>query len=131
MPFYEYEPKCGKCEICGGRFMDLQKISEPAHSECPECGQACERVMSAPQISVRGEGFRKAESAERREQIQSQARQELMRSRAERGAAVGSQNSGHQHNCALHGCFAGTEKASRSVTSEPYLVGSRPKTKLG
>lgn len=131
MPFYEYEPKCGKCDICGGRFMDLQKLSDPAHTECPECGQACERVMSVPQVSVRGESFRKAESTERRQQAKSQAQNEIARSRAERGAAGASQNSAHQHNCALHGCFGGAERTSQSTTSGPYLVGSRPKAKLG
>jgi hypothetical protein len=105
-------------------------MSDPAHTSCPECGQACVRVMSVPQISVRGEGFRQAQSAERRQVAQSHARQELAQSRAERGFVR--QREGHQHNCALHGCLgAGDKAAAASSSSTPYLVSSRPKTKLG
>lgn len=123
MPFYEYEPKCGKCEICRGRFMDLQKISDAPHSACPECGQECVRVISAPIVSVRGESFHKREAAERRKLSQAQGRLEMARFRGEQHRK---NLPGHNHDCALHGCFAAADKLASGAPATPYLIGSSP-----
>jgi len=52
MPIYEYQ-----CGACGQRFERIQKFSDPALSECPDCGQNVERLVSAPSIQFKGSGW--------------------------------------------------------------------------
>jgi len=52
MPIYDYE-----CENCG-RFEKMQKISEDALSECPQCGGKVHRLISKNVgIVFKGGGF--------------------------------------------------------------------------
>lgn len=98
MPIYEYRPKSGECKKCGGCFSDLQKVSDPAHVECPTCGVPCERMISVPMApSIRGAEFKAAENSEKRGRSVAAAKAELKESRAK----------GHNHNCALYGCYGG------------------------
>ncbi len=50
MPIYEYMPDSGACTHCGGRFERLQSLSEAPFTHCPDCQQACHRVMSAASV---------------------------------------------------------------------------------
>jgi len=54
MPLYEY-----KCEWCDHRFEVLGKRTWERHSECPKCGHISARVISAPAIHFKGEGWTK------------------------------------------------------------------------
>ncbi len=57
MPIYDYE-----CENCGC-FEKMQKISEEAIKECPECGGAARRLISKNVgIIFKGGGFYKTDS---------------------------------------------------------------------
>lgn len=47
MPLYDYAPLSGRCDRCNGRFEVMQRIADAKLSACPECGQACERLISA------------------------------------------------------------------------------------
>jgi putative FmdB family regulatory protein len=47
MPIYEYAPVSGHCEHCKGLFEVVQRIADPKLTQCPTCGQACERRISA------------------------------------------------------------------------------------
>lgn len=47
MPLYDYAPTSGECAVCHGRFEVYQKLADEKLVECPTCGQACERVISA------------------------------------------------------------------------------------
>lgn len=47
MPIYEYAPLSRQCAQCEGRFEVYQKIGDDRLTQCPECGQPCERVISA------------------------------------------------------------------------------------
>ena len=47
MPLYEYAPVSGQCKQCDGMFSVMQRIADDKLSQCPTCGQACERLMSA------------------------------------------------------------------------------------
>ena len=47
MPIYEYAPSSGQCERCHGRFEAYQRVADEKLTRCPDCGQACERVISA------------------------------------------------------------------------------------
>lgn len=87
--------------------MDLQSMSEKPHENCPECGKACERVLSAPLVSVRGSEYRAAERAERRSQNVACAHQEHEKLRAETERRV----LGHTHNCVAAGCFGQAARA--------------------
>lgn len=103
MPFYEYRPKSGDCSICGGCFVDLQKMSDPKHESCPDCGKPCERVLSAPIVSVRGAEYRAAANKETRQANMARAAAGNAQLRESTLKKYG-QVSGHTHNCALAGC---------------------------
>ena len=50
MPIYEYE-----CRKCGHIFDALQKASDGALRNCPECGKAAlQKLVSAPAFQVKG-----------------------------------------------------------------------------
>lgn len=53
MPIYGYE--CSKCH----HAMDvLQKFSDPALVDCPECGKATlQKQLSAPKFRLKGKGW--------------------------------------------------------------------------
>ncbi len=53
MPIYEY-----RCEDCGHEMEKLQKMSDPALTECPECKQdALKKVISAVGFRLKGAGW--------------------------------------------------------------------------
>lgn len=54
MPIYEYAPIDASCDHCKDRFEAFQHMSEPELSVCPECGQACKRVISASNFAISG-----------------------------------------------------------------------------
>jgi putative FmdB family regulatory protein len=71
MPTYEY-----RCPACGTDFEKFQKMSDPPEAECPSCGEAATRRMSAGAGLVfkgsgfyitdyRGEGYKKAAEADK------------------------------------------------------------------
>lgn len=66
MPTYDY-----KCENCG-HFEKIQKISEPALSECPTCGGKAERLISKNvRIVFKGSGFYKTDNDKLKEKARS------------------------------------------------------------
>jgi putative FmdB family regulatory protein len=52
MPIYEYE-----CEQCGVRFERLQRMTDAALNECPECNGHVHRVMQPVGVIFKGSGF--------------------------------------------------------------------------
>lgn len=53
MPIYEY-----RCESCGHELEALQKMSDPALSECPECKQeSLKKMISAVGFRLKGSGW--------------------------------------------------------------------------
>lgn len=52
MPIYEYQ-----CKDCGFRFERLQKVTDRRVRTCPECKGKVERLVSAPAIQFKGEGW--------------------------------------------------------------------------
>jgi len=62
MPFYEYvkESEDG-CKHCSQPFTLLQRLSDPALTHCPECGQAVRKLISPPNV-VAGQAHRLKES---------------------------------------------------------------------
>lgn len=53
MPIYEY-----RCEACGHEFEKLQKISDPAITECPVCQKnEVKKLISAAAFRLKGGGW--------------------------------------------------------------------------
>lgn len=53
MPIYEYQ-----CRACGHHLEALQKISEPALTQCPNCGKpALRKLVSAAGFRLKGSGW--------------------------------------------------------------------------
>ena len=52
MPIYLYE-----CDSCGLRFERLQRMSEDALTECPECDGHVHRVIQPVGVIFKGSGF--------------------------------------------------------------------------
>lgn len=53
MPIYEY-----RCESCSAELEKLQKISDPALRECPECGKdTLIKMISASSFRLKGSGW--------------------------------------------------------------------------
>lgn len=122
MPFYEYRPKSGACTVCNGCFVDLQKMSDPAHASCPDCGKECERVISVPMVSVRGAEYRASANKEKRGESYARAAGENAKMRAASMAKSG-QIAGHTHNCALSGCYGDEAKKAASEATSPAESG--------
>lgn len=54
MPIYEYIAIEQGCPHCSQRFERMQKISDAELSQCPHCGNAVKRVISAPNMAISG-----------------------------------------------------------------------------
>ncbi len=52
MPTYQY-----RCAQCGTELEAVQKFSDPALTECPECEGALRKVYSAVGVVFKGSGF--------------------------------------------------------------------------
>lgn len=58
MPLYEYQ-----CQSCGERTEVIQSMSDAPLTECPKCGGALKKLLSAPAIQFKGSGFYKTDYA--------------------------------------------------------------------
>jgi putative FmdB family regulatory protein len=47
MPLYEYERVDGPCDLCGGRFTELQRMSDAPLTQCPCCQDPVRRTLTA------------------------------------------------------------------------------------
>ena len=93
-------------------------MSDPKHEACPDCGKACERVLSAPIVSVRGAEYRAAANKETRQANMARAAAGNMQLRESTLKKYG-QVSGHTHNCALAGCHGLiAQSEAKSETNE-------------
>ena len=66
MPIYEYAAAAKGCPHCEGHFDVLQKLSEPALTQCPQCGAAVVRVISAPSVAMGNSHLLKEKNVEKR-----------------------------------------------------------------
>ena len=58
MPFYEY-----RCNACGHEFEAMQKMSDPALSDCPQCGAPqLTKLVSAGGFQLKGSGWYRSDS---------------------------------------------------------------------
>lgn len=52
MPLYEYE-----CRKCGAHTEVIQKMTDKPLTKCRKCGGRLEKLLSAPAIQFKGEGW--------------------------------------------------------------------------
>ena len=53
MPIYEYQ-----CPSCGNHVEEMQKVSDPALTTCPQCGKPdLQRVISHTSFQLKGGGY--------------------------------------------------------------------------
>jgi putative FmdB family regulatory protein len=52
MPLYEY-----KCRDCQSHFEFMQKVSDPPKKKCPKCGGPLEKILTAPALQFKGQGW--------------------------------------------------------------------------
>jgi putative FmdB family regulatory protein len=53
MPIYEY-----RCSACGFQQEFLQKVSDPRHTVCPDCGkEAFQKMLTAAGFQLKGSGW--------------------------------------------------------------------------
>ena len=53
MPIYEYQ-----CQACGHEFEAMQKMSEDALKQCPECGELqLKKMVSVAGFQLKGTGW--------------------------------------------------------------------------
>jgi len=77
MPIYEY-----RCSACGHQDEFLQKVSDPAITECPACGKpALQKLLSAAGFQLKGSGwyatdFKGSKPAEKKGEAKSEAKGE-------------------------------------------------------
>jgi putative FmdB family regulatory protein len=57
LPTYEYA-----CKACGHRLEAVQKFTDDALTECPDCGGELRKVFGAPGIVLKGSGFYKTDT---------------------------------------------------------------------
>lgn len=53
MPIFDYQ-----CQACGHEFETIQKISDDALTDCPQCGKPeLKKMVSAPSFRLKGGGW--------------------------------------------------------------------------
>ncbi len=57
MPTYAYA-----CKQCGHRFDQVQSFSDPALSECPQCGGPLRKEYGSIGVTFNGSGFYRTDS---------------------------------------------------------------------
>ena len=57
MPTYQYA-----CTACGEQHEAVQSFTDPALTECPQCGGLLRKVYSAVGVVFKGSGFYKTDS---------------------------------------------------------------------
>lgn len=65
MPIYEYAAVGNGCPHCEAHFDVMQKLRDEALTQCPQCGAAVTRIISAPSVTVGGAHLTKESHAEK------------------------------------------------------------------
>lgn len=67
MPIYEYQ-----CQDCGYQFDKLQKMSDAALTDCPECSKpSLKKLISAPSFKLTGTGWYETDFKDKKEKTAS------------------------------------------------------------
>ena len=52
MPIYEYAASAEGCDYCEAHFDVRQKLADAELTQCPRCGAAVKRLISAPSFAI-------------------------------------------------------------------------------
>jgi putative FmdB family regulatory protein len=72
MPIYEY-----KCLNCSNEFEAMQKFSEAAISQCPNCGGPVKKLISHSSFHLKGSGWYLTDYAKKNSPRESQQKSEI------------------------------------------------------
>jgi putative FmdB family regulatory protein len=106
LPTYEYA-----CTACGHRLEAVQKFTDDALTECPECGGKLRKVFGAPGIVLKGSGFYKTDTRA----------QDKRSSSDKTSSANGSDSSGSGSDTKTD---SGTKSSDSGSKSEPSTSGT-------
>jgi len=123
MPLYEYQ-----CRACGHRFERIRKFSDPPLNECPECGGEVEKLISAPAIQFKGEGWYITDYARKKDGASSTSSGKSdSSSPSDSSASASSSDSEKTGKSEKSDKSASTTKAesSKDSTSKPASAGSK------
>jgi putative FmdB family regulatory protein len=104
LPTYEYA-----CTACGHRLDAVQKFTDDALTECPDCGGKLRKVFGAPGIVLKGSGFYKTDTRA----------QDKRASSEKSGGSNGSDSSGSDTKT-----DSGTKSTDSGSKAEPSKSGS-------
>ena len=107
MPTYEYA-----CKACGHRLEAVQKFTDDALTECPECGGDLRKVFGAPGIVLKGSGFYKTDT-----------RAQDKRAGSEKTSSNGSDSS---KSDAKSDTSSSTDSGSKTESSTSSTSGDKP-----
>jgi len=84
MPIYEYQ-----CEACGEQSEAIQKMSDPALTDCPKCGKpALKKLISAAGFRLSGGGWYETD----------------FKTGSKKNVKEGGSSGGGGHSCGSGGC---------------------------
>jgi putative FmdB family regulatory protein len=109
VPLYEY-----RCTVCGHVFEKIQSFSAPDEKECPKCGGAVERLLSAPAIQFKGSGFYLTDYGKRSD-----------------GKSEGGSSKGGSSEGGSSGSSFGSDSGSSSGASDSSASSATPKSNTG
>lgn len=90
MPFYEYQ-----CKACGHQLEALQKISDPALTQCPNCNKnELVKQVSAPAFHLKGSGWYVTDFKDKNKDGRQKASAEPAKEKADTKAADSKAKSG-------------------------------------
>lgn len=107
MPIYEY-----RCERCGYELEQMQKLSDPPLSDCPQCGQpALRKRISAAAFRLKGGGWYETD-------FKQSNQKNLHEGGEKKGSASGAGSPG--------GATSGEQGAAKGAASDPGAA-AKPK----
>jgi putative FmdB family regulatory protein len=102
VPTYEYA-----CTVCAERHEVVQRITDPALTECPACGGALRKVFQPVGVVFKGSGFYKTDS---------------------RGKSSGSGSSGGSSGSATPSSDSGSSGGDAKGDAKPAAPAAAPST---
>ena len=116
MPLYEYE-----CTACGHRFELIQKFSDAAIEQCPNCGELkVKKLLSSPAIQFKGTGWYITDYAKKGET------KESLKESKESKESRESKESGKESKESRESKESGKESKESTESTKPSTESKRP-----
>lgn len=93
MPIYEY-----RCQACGHELETIQKMSDAALTDCPECGKPeLKKLISAAGFQLKGSGWYETDFKGKGSGASSKESDSASKPAAAPGGCCGGGACGHKH----------------------------------